>query len=192
MDVFQSARLEPGTQKGVSCNYNEGLKKLTGSINAAKKLESKKQKQDEGYVSMPRTSLTDSAAASKRPPNRYHWVQMGSRCHPQLFRSTTQHPHHPVYRPYRPLSTLKDHLHLEHQGEEGEGRPEVDWGVEEGSSIILVKDLMMERAVLVGHLKGGRQGIEQEVRRREEEGDLKSQRDIGARPTFSVFVRHLR
>ena len=53
MDVFQSARLEPGTQKGVSYNIHEGLKKLNGSINAAKKLESKKQKQDDGYVLRP-------------------------------------------------------------------------------------------------------------------------------------------
>jgi len=50
MDVFQSARLEPGTQKGVSYNIHEGLKKLTDSINAARKLGSKRQKQDDGYV----------------------------------------------------------------------------------------------------------------------------------------------
>jgi len=141
---------------------------------------------------MPSTLLTSSAAASKRPHNLYHWVQMGSHFRPPLFHLITQHPHLPGYHPYRLLSTLKDHLHLEHQGEEGEGRPEVDWGVEEGSSIILVKDLMMELAVLVGHLKGGRQGIGREVRRREEGAGLKSRRDIGARPTFKVFVRHLR
>jgi len=68
----------------------------------------------------------------------------------------------------------------------------VDWGVEEGSSIILVKDLMMELGVLVGCQRGGRQGIGREVRRREVGAGLKSQRDIGARPTFKVFVRHLR
>jgi hypothetical protein len=50
MDVFQSARLEPGTQKGVSFISHMTIQELSGSINEAKKLESKKQKQDDGYV----------------------------------------------------------------------------------------------------------------------------------------------
>ena len=117
---------------------------------------------------------------------------MGSHFRPPLFHLITQHPHLPGYHPYRLLSTLKDHLHLEHQGDEEEARQEVEWVVGAGFNIIRARDLMMELGVLAGHLNGGRQGIEQEVRRREEEGDLKSQRDIGARPTFKVFVRHLR
>jgi hypothetical protein len=50
MDVFQSARLEPGTQKGVSYKSHAAIQELNDSINEAKKLESKKQKQDDGYV----------------------------------------------------------------------------------------------------------------------------------------------
>jgi hypothetical protein len=55
--------------------------------------------------------------------------------------------------------------------------------VEEGSSIIRERDLMMELEVLVGRQREGREAIGREVRRREEGGDLRSQRVIGARPT---------
>jgi len=50
MDVFQSARLEPGTQKGVSYNGFNTAQRLIDSINEVKRLESKKLKQDDGYV----------------------------------------------------------------------------------------------------------------------------------------------
>lgn len=50
MDVFQSARLEPGTQKGVSYIIPASVQELTSSIKEVKRLVSKKQKQDDGYV----------------------------------------------------------------------------------------------------------------------------------------------
>jgi hypothetical protein len=64
-----------------------------------------------------------------------------------------------------------------------EEHQEVEWGAEEAFNIIRARDLMMELEVLVERQRGARQEIGREVRRREEGGDQRSQRDIGARPT---------
>jgi hypothetical protein len=145
---------------------------------------------------MTRASLTDSVAANRKQHNQYQWVQTDSQFHLQLFHSIIRHPHHLVYHLYRPLNTHKDHLHLEHQGEEVEELREAVWGVEEGFNIIRARDLMMELEVLVERQRGEREEIGREVRRREEGGDLRSQRGSGARPTFrtignAIWQQHL-
>ena len=113
---------------------------------------------------------------------------MDSQSHLQPSHSTTQRPHHPVYHLYRPLNTPKDHLHLEHQGDEEEARQEVEWVVGAGFNIIRARDLMMELGVLVGRPRGGKEEIGRVVRRRGAGGDLRLRRVIGARPTFKVIV----
>jgi hypothetical protein len=64
-----------------------------------------------------------------------------------------------------------------------EAHPEVEWGVEEGFSIIRARDLMMELGVLAVRQRGAKEAIGREVRRREAGEGQKSRRVIGARPT---------